>query len=68
MQVDLDDVVCLQDTAITIKGARRRVTVPAEIVDFLELEDKDKLRWIALKDGRVMLEKVDQDFDREPRL
>lgn len=67
MQVDLDDVVCLQDTAITIKGARRRVTVPADIVDFLELEDKDKIRWIALRDGRVMLEKVDPDWEQKPR-
>lgn len=58
MKVELDNVVCLQDTAITIKGARRRITVPVEIVDFLDLEDKDKLRWLALSDGTVLLEKV----------
>lgn len=60
MKVELDNVVCLQDTAITIKGARRRITVPAEIVKFMELEDKDKIRWLALKDGTVLLEKVNQ--------
>lgn len=60
MKIELDDVVCLQDTAITIKGARRRITVPAEIVEFMELEDKDKIRWLALEDGTVLLEKVNQ--------
>jgi len=65
MKVELDNVVCLQDTAITIKGARRRITVPVEIVDFLDLEDKDKLRWLALKDGTVLLEKVPAHADTD---
>ncbi|MEA2054255.1 MAG: hypothetical protein U9O96_03945 [Candidatus Thermoplasmatota archaeon] len=58
MKIELDDVVCLQDTAITIKGARRRITVPIEIVKLMGLRDRDKIRWLALKDGTVLLEKV----------
>jgi bifunctional DNA-binding transcriptional regulator/antitoxin component of YhaV-PrlF toxin-antitoxin module len=58
MKIELDDVVCLRDTAITIKGARRRVTVPIEIVKLMGLRDKDKVRWLALKDGTVLLKKT----------
>jgi bifunctional DNA-binding transcriptional regulator/antitoxin component of YhaV-PrlF toxin-antitoxin module len=58
MKIEIDEVVCLRDTAITIKGARRRITVPIEIVKLMALRDKDKVRWLALKDGTVILKKV----------
>jgi bifunctional DNA-binding transcriptional regulator/antitoxin component of YhaV-PrlF toxin-antitoxin module len=58
MKIEIDDVVCLRDTAITIKGARRRITVPIEIVKLMALRDKDKVRWLALKDGTVLLKKI----------
>ena len=58
MKLELDDVVCLQDTAITIRGSRRRITVPMEIVRLVGLKDKDKVRWLALKDGTILLKKV----------
>ena len=67
MKVELDNVICLQDTAITIKGARRRITVPVEIVDFFNLEDKDKLRWLALNDGTVSVKKVPKHNLKEKR-
>ena len=58
MKVDLDEVKCITETAITIRSSRRRVTVPSEVVDLLNLKDGDKLRWIVFKDGSVNLQKV----------
>ena len=58
MKVDLDEVKCITETAITIRSSRRRVTVPSEVVDLLNLKDGDKLRWIVFKDGSVNIQKV----------
>ena len=58
MQIDLDEVVSITETAITIRGSRRRITVPSEIVENLHLEDGDKLRWIIFKNGSIYLQKV----------
>lgn len=58
MKVDLDEVKCITETAITIRSSRRRITVPSEVVDILDLKDGDKLRWIVFKDGNVNLQKV----------
>lgn len=57
-KVELDSVVCIKETAITIKGSRRRITVPSEIVDLLKLKNGSKLRWVVLKDGNISLYKV----------
>jgi AbrB family looped-hinge helix DNA binding protein len=61
MKVDLDEVRCITDTALTIKGSRRRITVPAEVVELLNLKNGDKLRWIVFKDGRIHVLKVDAE-------
>ena len=58
MKVDLDEVKCITETAITIRSSRRRITVPSEVVDILNIKDGDKLRWIVFKDGNVKLQKV----------
>jgi len=58
MKVDLEDVRCITDTALTIRGSRRRITVPSEVVEILSLKDGDKLRWIVFKNGSVNLQKV----------
>jgi len=58
MQVDLDKVHSITETAMTIRGSRRRITVPTEIVEQLELTDGDKLRWILFKDGSIYVQKV----------
>jgi len=57
MKIELDDVQCITETSITIRGSRRRVTVPSELVDLLNLENGDKLRWIVFKDGSVHIQK-----------
>ena len=58
MKVDLDEVKCITETAITIRGSRRRITVPSEVVEILRLKDSDKLRWIIFKDGSIHINKV----------
>jgi len=58
MKVDLNEIRCVTDTSITIRGSRRRMTVPSEVVDLLKLEDGDKLRWIVFKNGSIHIQKA----------
>jgi hypothetical protein len=58
MKIDLDTVICIKDTALTIRGSRRRITVPSEVVELLKLKDGDKLKWIVLTDRTITLSKV----------
>lgn len=58
MKVELEDVRCITDTALTIRESRRRVTVPYEVVEVLKLKNGDKLRWIVFKDGNIQIQKV----------
>ena len=60
MQVDMDNVECITETALTIRKTRRRTTVPKAIVEALELTGEDRLRWILFKDHSVMITKVKQ--------
>jgi len=58
MKVDLEDVKCITDTALTIRGSRRRITVPSEVVEVLKLKNGDKLRWIVFNNGNINIHKV----------
>ena len=58
MKVDLDDVISITETAITIRGSRRRITVPSEFVENLKLKDGEKLRWIVFKNNSIYVQKV----------
>lgn len=58
MKVELEDVRCITDTALTIRGSRRRVTVPSEVVEILKLKNGDKLRWVVFNDGTIHIHKV----------
>lgn len=58
MKIDLDQVKCIKETAITIRGSRRRITVPSEVVNLLKLKDGDKLRWVVLNDRTISITKV----------
>lgn len=55
MQVDLDELAFVSETSLTIRGSRRRTTVPKAIVDELDMLDGDRLRWVLFKDGRILL-------------
>ena len=58
MKVELEDVKCITETALTIRGSRRRVTVPSEVVEILKLKNGEKLRWVVFNDGIVHVHKV----------
>ncbi len=58
MKVELEDVRCITDTALTIRGSRRRITVPSEVVEILKLKNGDKLRWIVFNDENIQIYKV----------
>jgi antitoxin component of MazEF toxin-antitoxin module len=58
MKVDIEEIRCVTDTAITIRGSRRRMTVPSEVVEILKLEDGDKLRLVVFKNGEIHITKV----------
>ena len=55
MKINLDEVRYVTETTITIRGPRRRTTVPKEIVDIFELEDGDRFIWILFNDNRLTL-------------
>lgn len=58
MKIDLEKVVYVDESSLTIRKYRRRTTVPSRICEFLKLRDKDKLKWIMLKDGTVIIKKI----------
>lgn len=60
MKVDLEEVRSISDTALTIRGSRRRITVPSEAVEILKLKDGDKLRWIIFNNGVIHIQKVNK--------
>jgi hypothetical protein len=58
MHIDLDEVEFVTETAVTIRGSRRRTTIPKEISDRMRLVNADRLRWALLKDGTVFVTHV----------
>ena len=60
MQVNLDELAYVSETSLTIRGSRRRTTVPKNIVDELSMKDGDRLRWVLFKDGRILIIHVKQ--------
>jgi len=59
-KIDTDDIVAMEDTHITVRGYRRRTTIPSGIFRFLELRDGDVIRWIATKEGTVYVSKLEK--------
>jgi len=53
----LEDILYIEETKVTVRKYRHRTTVPANIFKLLKLEDGDILRWIAMKDGKILIEK-----------
>jgi bifunctional DNA-binding transcriptional regulator/antitoxin component of YhaV-PrlF toxin-antitoxin module len=62
-ELNLGEIVCIEETAITIRAYRRRTTVPSKIFKFMGLKEGDILRWIATKDGTVFVKKIEQKKD-----
>ena len=46
-----------QETKLTIKGYRRRTTVPKQVLKLLKVGDKDAIRWIIYEDGTIRIER-----------
>ena len=55
MQVNLDEIEYITETSLTIRGNRRRITVPKEIADHFNLQDGDKIRWILYKNSKLFI-------------
>jgi bifunctional DNA-binding transcriptional regulator/antitoxin component of YhaV-PrlF toxin-antitoxin module len=53
-----DNVLAIEETRVTVRKYRHRTTVPTKIFKLLELKDGDTLRWIAMKDGKILIEKT----------
>ena len=53
MKLDLDDIIHVQETTLTVRGSRRRTTIPGEILRYLKLGNGDRIRWVLLKDGTL---------------
>lgn len=58
MMVETDEIVCIEETAVTVRSYRRRTTIPSRIYKLMELGPEDSIRWIGMKDGSVCLVKV----------
>jgi bifunctional DNA-binding transcriptional regulator/antitoxin component of YhaV-PrlF toxin-antitoxin module len=58
VEIDIDNVVFISETSLTIRGTRRRTTVPKTVVEKLSLDNGDKIRWILFRDGTIMIRKV----------
>lgn len=61
MKVNLDDVAIIKETTLTIRGTRRRTTVPKDIVDVFKLVNGDKIRWILFRDGQLLISKIKKE-------
>jgi bifunctional DNA-binding transcriptional regulator/antitoxin component of YhaV-PrlF toxin-antitoxin module len=53
-----DDVLSIEETKVTIRQYRHRTTVPTKIFKLLDLKDGDTIRWIAMKNGKIFIEKT----------
>ena len=61
LEIDIDKVSFISETSLTIRGTRRRTTVPKTIVDRLHLKNGYKIRWILFDDETILIRKVKRD-------
>jgi len=58
MKIEIEEVKHIAETTLTIRGTRRRTTIPKDIVTALDLKNGDKIRWMLFHDGRIMVMKL----------
>ena len=58
LEVNLDEVEYITEATLTIRGTRRRTTVPKVIVEKLKLKNGDKIRWVCFKNDNILITKV----------
>lgn len=56
-KINLDDIILIEESMITVRGYRRRTTIPSGIFKNLKLKDKDTLKWILLKNNKIFIQK-----------
>lgn len=57
----LEGILSIEETKVTVRQYRHRTTVPTKIFKLLELKDRDILRWIAMKNRKILIEKIKND-------
>jgi bifunctional DNA-binding transcriptional regulator/antitoxin component of YhaV-PrlF toxin-antitoxin module len=55
-----EDILSIEETKITVRKYRHRTTVPTKIFKLLDLKDGDTIRWIAMKNGKIFIEKIEK--------
>jgi len=55
-----EDILAIEETKVTVRQYRHRTTVPTKIFKLLELKNGDTLRWIAMKNGNILIEKIER--------
>jgi len=58
----VEDIIIIEESTVTARGYRHRTTIPRNIYRHLKLKDKDKLKWILLQDGTVVLKKATPQY------
>lgn len=55
-----EDILSIEETKVTVRKYRHRTTVPTKIFKLLDLKDGDTIRWIAVKNGKIFIEKIEK--------
>ena len=58
MEVNLEELVFAKETRMTVRGSRRRTTVPKTIVETLSLTNNDRIRWLLFNDNTIIIMKA----------
>ena len=58
LKKNAEGLIALEESSVTVKGYRHRTTIPRRVFQFLELRDKDKLRWILREDGTIIVQRL----------
>jgi len=56
--INVRKVRSISESGVTVKKYRHRTTIPSDVFRALELKDKDRLKWILLKNGTIIVEKI----------
>ncbi|MHC1626351.1 MAG: AbrB/MazE/SpoVT family DNA-binding domain-containing protein [Methanoculleaceae archaeon] len=63
--LDSDDILCIEETNVTVRSYRHRTTIPSKIFKLLDLKQGDTIRWIAMKDGTIYVTKLPHQVEEE---
>lgn len=61
--MSLEDYEFVDESSVTVRGYRHRTTIPCKIFQKMKLKDKDKLKWVLMKDGKVIVYKKTEEIE-----